>query len=60
MSRTETLSCIVATHYALSFIHIRREPNKVVDLVENIGVDGGWALRVGILDEFENEYWVKQ
>ena len=44
----------------MSFGHVRREANKVVNLMANVGVEGGQDLREGKLYEFEGEAWVDQ
>ena len=56
-SRMETSRCLISAHSALSFSHVRRETNKVADLLANLGAEGGGALRIGNMEDFENEDW---
>ena len=58
LSRLETLSCLISTCSASSFGHVRREANKVADLMANVGVEGGQDLKEGMLQELEGEVWV--
>ena len=57
-SRLETLSIIIMAHTSISFQHIRRDANKVVDLLEKVGVDVSGAHRMGRMEDFDAKKWM--
>jgi len=55
--RIEDLQVALAYSPAVSFQHVRREANKVADLLANQGVESSSLLRVGGLEEFGQDAW---
>lgn len=53
--RLQHIECWFSSHRAVSLKHIRREGNKVVDLLANMGVDCGKYLHVGPLSNLASE-----
>jgi len=41
----------------VSFSHVRRDANKVVNLLSNQGVECGIMLRIGSMEEFRQAKW---
>ena len=56
--RMEDLRSLIVAYSALSFHHVRREANRVADLMENVGVFDVRASRRGRLEDFEGEQWM--
>jgi len=48
--RLELIDQWLTTNKAVNFKHIKREGNKVSDLLENLGVDRDWNLYTGSLN----------
>jgi len=47
VERLELIQQWLSTHKAVTFKHIRRDGNKVVDILVNIGVNSGLTLHAG-------------
>ena len=58
VGRMEDLRTLIVTYSVLYFHHIRREANRVVELMANIGVSNIRASWRGRLDEFKEEQWI--
>ena len=57
-SRLVALCILIMVHTMISFQHVKRDANKVADMLANIGTNGNGAHRMGRLEEFEVEPWV--
>ena len=44
----------------MSFSHVRRDANRVADMISDIGVEGGRVCRMGPLEDFRDERWAPQ
>ena len=47
----------LSNNHAWNFGHVKREANKVVDLLANVGIDGGQRIREGQLATFGGAEW---
>lgn len=52
--RLELIDQWLTTNRAVTFKHIKREGNKVANLLENLGVDRDWTLHTGSLNITSN------
>ena len=52
-SLLDDLCGMLHTHSVVSFCHVRRDANKVVDLLANVGFEGEMAHQWGPLENFE-------
>ena len=51
---------LVSSHSVVSFFHVKRDANKVANMLSNIGVERGRARRMGSLEDFRGESWALQ
>ena len=58
VSHVEELRGIIHAHPAISFSHVRRNANKVADLLVNVGVEGELAFQWAPLELFGDHAWV--
>ena len=58
--RLDLLHVLLLSHPAISFHHVRREANKVVDYLANAGVECGVGFRCDGLDGHDKEDWAQQ
>ena len=56
-SRLETLRGLVMTQPVVSFHHVRRNANKVADMLANIGTGGNVDMRMGRMKDFGEAQW---
>ena len=55
VGRMEDLRSLIVAYMDLSFHHVRREANRVADLMANVGVSDIRVSRRGRLEDFEGE-----
>lgn len=55
MTRLETIEKGIKNRRAITFIHVKRDSNKVVDLLANIGVEHDQILHYGLLNIIDDQ-----
>ena len=56
--RMEDLRALILGFSVLSFQHVKREANRVADLMANVGVADVRDIRWGRLEDLEGEQWL--
>ena len=60
LNKLEKMGALLFMNLTWHFKHIRREANKVSNLLTNVGVGGGHHIFEGKLQYFEGTEWIDQ
>ena len=60
LGQLENIVALLSNKFPWNFSHVKREAKKVVNLMANMGVDGGQCICEGQLMTFRGVEWIYQ